>query len=111
MCPLHDQFRLSVGGLGRQLLAGASRPQSVLVAARPLEPLTPLGPSVFHQVGPEVETSQRSTSPRTGSMLDITAITSGMKPPRAMGARPCKLAKEGARTCSRYGRDVPSETM
>ena len=44
-------------------------------------------------------------------MVEMQAMTSGMKPPRAIGARPCRLAKEGVRTCSRYGREVPSETM
>ena len=55
--------------------------------------------------------AQRSTSPSTGSMLDMQAITSGMKAAAGHGRQAWRLANEGARTWTRYGRDVPSETM
>ena len=54
---------------------------------------------------------QRSTSPSTGSTLEMTATASAIKPPRSMCGMHWMLTKLGARTCMRYGVAEPSLAM
>src|SRR5205823_448616 len=53
----------------------------------------------------------RSTSPMIGSMLAMQATTSATTPPSTIRGSACRLANEGARSCTRIGRPEPSLTM
>ena len=55
--------------------------------------------------------AHRSTSPMTGSTVEMTVTVSDMVPPRINSGTACKLVKLGARVCIRYGFGPPSETM
>ena len=52
----------------------------------------------------------RSTSPITGSTVEITVTVSDKVPPRKSSGTACRFVKLGARVCIRYGLAPPSAT-
>jgi NADH-quinone oxidoreductase subunit D len=54
--------------------------------------------------------AQRSTSPITGSIDEMTATASATRPPFSITGSVWRLANDGPRMCIRYGLAEPSET-
>ncbi len=49
----------------------------------------------------DAQVAHRSTSPMTGSTVEMTVMVSDMEPPRMSRGTAWRLTKLGARTCSR----------